>query len=460
MQIPPKILLVIFCTVNLSSIAQLKAVYSFKKDDTILRKSYYEQSLKKETALLNSLGKEYQSDYKKIYEDRFKEVSSLWQSTRTITAPDVNEYLQLLLKKIITANEYLKGIDARVVFTRDWWPNAYSMGDGTIAINAGLLIYLSNEAELAFILCHELSHYYLNHSGKSIKKYIETLHSDEFQKELKRLSKEQYRVNQQLEKLAKSMVFDSRLHSRNNEAEADLQAFNFMKKTGYDCNAIITSLQLLDKVDDSSLYKPLELEQIFNFNEYPFKKKWIQKESAIFSQLDENDSPLSQKEKDSLKTHPDCSKRILGLIDSVQGIKSIGKKFLVDENFFNELKKDFFIEMAEQCYRVDNLSRNLYYCLLLLQENENIPVAVYSVARCLNQLYENQKKHKLGLMIDSENKTYSSDYNLLLRMLSRLRLDEITSLNYHFCKQYYEQVKGYAGFRDEIKKIQEQKTSN
>jgi len=125
--------------------------------------------------------------------------------------------------------------------------------------------------------------------------------------------------------------------------------------------------------------------------------------------------------------------------------------------FFNRLKKDFFIEMTEQCYHVNNLCRNLYYSLLLLQGKENIPEAVYSVARCLNQVYENQKKHRLGLTIDSENKNYSGDYNLLLRMLSRLRLDEITAINYHFCKQYYEQVKGYPGFREEIKKIQEQK---
>src|SRR4030095_11893765 len=406
-------------------------IYTFQKDDTLLKNNYYEQSIQKKNSFLASVSKENDADYKKIYEEQYEEIEDLLKTGRSVTSPEAHGYLQSVLKKVVSANNELGGLEVRVVFSRDWWPNAYSIGDGTISINAGLMIYLDNEAELAFVLCHELSHYYLNHSGKSIKKYVETLHSEEFQSELKRLSKEEYRVNEQLEKLAKSLVFDSRLHSRNNEIEADLQAFNFLKKTGYDCREIITTLEILDRVDDSSLYQPLIPEQVFNFEGYPFKKKWIQKESAIFGQLQETDTPVSQREKDSLKTHPDCSKRILALMDSVQRIKSVGKKFQVDDNIFNKLKENFFIEMTEQCYRADNLSRNLYFSLLMLQANQHVPVAVYPVGRCLNKIYESQKKHKLGLMIDTESKNYSTDYNLLLRMLGRLRLDEITDINYH-----------------------------
>jgi Zn-dependent protease with chaperone function len=442
------------CFIYFPGLAQLQPVYSFQKDDTVLKKSYFEQSIRKKDLLLASLNTQYAKDYKEIYDDQFKEIGSLLQSTRSVTAPKAHNYLQSILQKIITANPELKETDVRVIFSRDWWPNAYSLGEGTITINAGLMIFLDNEAQLVFVLCHELAHYYLQHTPKAIKKYVETIHSESFKNEIKRLSKEEYRVNQQLGVLIKSLAFDSRQHSRSNEAEADLQAFNFMKKTGYDCSAIKTGLELLDKIDDSSLYKHLDAEQVFNFSEYPFKKKWIQKESAIFSQLDENDSPLSLAEKDSLKTHPDCSKRILLLTDSLEKVGSAGKKFLVDEKIFNELKKDFVVEIIEQCYRNDNLSRNLYYSLLLLQGNENVPMAVYSVTRCLNDIYENQKNHKLGLMIDLENKVYPGDYNLLLRMLSRLRLEEIATLNYYFCKQYYEQMKDYSGFIEEMKRIQ------
>lgn len=441
---------ILICLISLQTFAQ--QAYFFQKDDSILKKNYFDQSLKKKASLLSSVDKKYAKDYKEIYETQFKEIGNLLQSSRAVTAPGAHSYLQSILQKIIVANPELKGIDARVIFSRDWWPNAYCMTDGTIAINAGLLIYLTNEAELAFVLCHELSHWWLDHMGKAIKKYVETINSNEFEQELKRLSKEQYRVNEQLEKFAKKIVFDSRQHNRNNEAEADMQAFNFLKRTGYDCDAIKTSLLLLDKIDDTLILKRLEVEQVLNFNEYPFKKKWIEKESSIFSQLDENDGPLSRKEKDSLKTHPDCSKRIALLSDSLAKAPA-GKKFLIDENVFNKLKKDFLFEITEQCYKGDNLSRNLYYSLLLLQANENIPLAAYSVARCLNLIYEKQKDHKLGLVIETESRSYAADYNQLLRMLSRLRLEEIADLNYFFCRKYTEQLKNYPGFEIEMNKV-------
>ena len=441
-----------FIAASFTTAAQLQPVFNFLQDDTVLKKNYFEKAVQQKTAAINSLAKEHKDDYKRIYESRFKEIEELLTSSRSLTATEAHNYLQSIVQKIITANPELKGLELRVIFSRDCWPNAYSMGEGTIAVNAGLLVFMANEAELVFVLCHELSHYYLDHSGKAIKKYVETVNSEDLQKELKRLSKEEFRVNQQLGKITQSLVFDSRSHSRNNEAEADRQAFRFMKNTGYDCNAIISTLQLLDEVDDSSLFKPLNIEQAFSFNEYPFKKKWIQKESAIFSQLGEENSLLSKNEKDSLKTHPDCSKRISLLQDSIKAIGNSGKLFQVNESLFKQLRKDFIAEITERCYNGKNLSRNLYYSILLLQAGENTPMAIYSISRCLNEIYEKQQQHKLGFTIDTENKRFPEDYNLLLRLLSKIRLDEIASINYYFCQQYQELMKNYTGFAEEMSK--------
>jgi hypothetical protein len=446
-------LVFIISIINLTSFAQLQAGYVFQKDDTVLKKQYFEQSKRQKELLIASVSSQDSKYYKEAYEDQFKQIGNLLQSSRAVTAPEANGYLQSVLQKIIDANSELKGKELRVIFSRDWWPNAYSMGDGTIAVNAGLMVFLENEAELVFIICHELSHYYLQHTQKAIKKFVEAVNSPALKEELKKLSKQEYKVNQRLEELMKTLVFDSRQHSRSSEAEADMQAFRFMKKTGYDCNAIESSLRLLDKIDDTAFYRPLNLERVLNFSDYPFKKRWTQKESVIFGQLNEDDGPLTPQEKDSLKTHPDCSTRILLLSDSIKKTPA-GKNFLADEKAFNKLKKDFFPEIVEECYKEENLSRNLYYCLQMLQANENISLAIYSVARCLNELYENQKNHMVGLTIDLENKAYPDDYNLLLRMLSRMRLDEIASLNYYFCKLYFEQMKDYPNFRDELKKLQ------
>ncbi len=372
------------------------------------------------------------------------------KSSRSVTEKETHEYLQSIAQKIIAANPELNKLELRVVFTRDWWPNAASMGDGTIAFNAGLLIYLHDEAEMAFVLSHELAHYYLDHSNTAIKKYVETINSETFKAEIKKLSKEEFMVNEKMEKLAKTMIFDSRRHSRDKEAEADRYAYRFLKNTGYDCNAIKTCLELLDKVDDSLFHPSLDLTTVLNFSGYPFKKKWIQKESAIFSQLSKDDSPLTQKEKDSLKTHPDCSNRILLLQDSLKATAG-GKRFIVNEELFRRLQKEFPVEIMEQNYRQGRLDRNLYYSLLSLQQQPT-PVAIYSVARCLNRIYDEQKRHALGTKVGKEDRTMPEDYKLMLRMLDRLRLDEIAALNINFCKKYHDQMTSYSGFAEEMRK--------
>jgi len=458
MSITRKVITFFFCLVISSAvISQLRPVYNFQKDDSILKKTYYEQALQDKNKLISSLSSEYKKDYQEIYEARFSEVSKLLQSTRTVTDREVHNYLQSILKKIKEANPALSAKQIRLLFSRDWWPNAFSMGEGTLIVNAGLMVFLDNEAELVFVICHELAHFYLDHSNKSIKKNVETYNSVAFQNELKRLSKQEYGAGQQVDELIKKFEFGNRRHSRENETEADRYAFIFMKNTGFDCNGIKTCLQLLDKVDDSLLYQPIDPEVTFNFSSYPFKKKWIQKESAIFSQMSNDDSPLTKKERDSLRTHPDCADRILHLEDSILRSRQ-GEKFIINKTLFEQLKKDFFVEIAEQQFKSNNLSRNLYYSLQMLQSGENTSYAMFAIARGLNIIYENQKNHKLGLITDKETRGYPADYNILLRMLDRLRLEEIANINYNFCMGHKAEMSVYAGFNDEFNKAVKQKS--
>ena len=268
----------ILCLLSVLSIsAHSQGSYSFWKDDTLLRRRFLDESRQKKQALINSASGQYAKDYKEVYGLEFEGIEDMWKGTGVVTAPEVNKYLQAIVKKIVAANPELRNTDARIVFTRDDLPNAASMGDGSIAINGGLLIFLNNEAELAFIICHEMSHYYLDHTNKSIKKLVELYNSDEFKKEVKRISKQEYGAGKELNELVKKMMFGTRRHTRENEAEADRQAFHFLKNTGYDMNGIISCLQVLDEIDDSLIHKPFVPEATFNFDEYPFKRKWIQK---------------------------------------------------------------------------------------------------------------------------------------------------------------------------------------
>jgi hypothetical protein len=441
----------------LAGFSQLQPVYSFWQDDSLIKKQYYDQAKKHKEGLIASLDKEYKKDYKDIYENRFEEVADLLKSSRTITQPEIHQYLQSLVKKIIDANAELKKLELRIIFSRDWWPNAYSMGEGTIAFNAGLFVYLNNEAEVVFILCHELAHLYLDHSKKRIDKRVQLGNSDSLKRELKKLSKQEYRIGEQMDKLFKTLVFDIRRHSREGEEEADREGIKFFTNTGYTGNGFISAMKVLDQIDDTSLFSKLDLSKVLSFPGYTFRERWIKKESAIFGALNPEDaSGLSPKEKDSLKTHPDCTRRIALLADRANSID--GKEFLVNEPLFNRLKQEFIPEMMEEIYKGGNVSFNLYLALQMLQDEKFKPLAIYSIARDLNRIYKSQKQHELGLIVDSENRRYDEEYNQLLLMLSRVRLNEIADLNLHFCTFYLEQMKGYEGFEEQFKQATQHKT--
>ncbi len=381
--------------------------YLLQRDDTVLRKNYLVETTAREKLALSNVDKRYSADYKKIYDEEYGLAEDFWSGTRAITDPGVNNYLQAVVQKIISSNPELKSGNVRVVFSRDWWPNAYCMADGSIAINAGLYIFLKNEAELAFVISHELAHDYLRHNEKAIRSYVEKINDSQYQKELRHISRQGYSVNKQLDALLKTMVFDSRRHGRSNEEEADEYALRFMENTGYDCNAIKTCLQTLDNIDDTTYFsKPPVIETELNFPGYPFKQSWVSNQSSIFSLMREDDSPASQLEKDSLKTHPDCEKRIL-LFESRW--KDDGKKrssFLVNEDKFNELKQQLYYEIMEECYREDELSKNLYYALALLENEPENQFAIYSVVRCFNRLWYLQRNHQLKQAIEKEDKSF------------------------------------------------------
>ena len=438
---------------SISTLAQNKLVYSFPADNVKLRNDLFNAAQEKNNTLIASLEKENRDEYKEVFSDRFKMICSLMTSQRVVTEAVAYNYLQSIYSKIVDGNPELKNLPVRIFFTRDWWPNASSLGEGTIVFNAGLFVRLKNEAELAYVLCHELAHLYLDHSNQSIRKNVSTLNSEEFKREIKRLKRKEYGVNAEMEKLLKKFAFNSRQHSREHETEADLQAMKFLRSTRFSMSGAISCLQMLDTVDDSAFYGKLDITRLLSFKEYPFKEKWIQNESSIFGQMKEDASGLSQKEKDSLRTHPDCNKRIAAIRPLISGQKG-NEQFLVDSAYFFQLQKRFSLEIIEQLYREENFTLYLYYALGLLQSKQERPYAVYSIARALNSLYYAQLNHRIGLVTDKESRTQSSDYNLICRMVDRLRLHELAEFNYHVCKNFQSEMTDFTEFQKEFHQSQ------
>lgn len=89
-------------------------------------------------------------------------IDQILQSGRVLFNDAVSDYLSDVLDVILKSDPDLRA-KIRVYAVRSSVVNSFTTDDGIILVNIGLLAQLENEAQLAFILCHEISHYTENH---------------------------------------------------------------------------------------------------------------------------------------------------------------------------------------------------------------------------------------------------------------------------------------------------------
>lgn len=129
--------------------------------------------------------------------------------------------------------------------------NAFAAADGSVRVFAGLMDIMDDN-ELLAVIGHEIGHV-VNHDTRdklraAYKKEALMDAVSSQSKTFKAMSKTE------LGKLGNAML-DSK-HSRKQESEADEFAYDFMKKNGYDVNAVESSFRVLQKISegaDSSL---------------------------------------------------------------------------------------------------------------------------------------------------------------------------------------------------------------
>lgn len=134
--------------------------------------------------------------------------------------------------------------------TRSDAPNAFTLSDGSIFINIGLLELLENDSQLAYILCHEMVHYTRQHS---LLQY-------------KRSKNKNARVIS--DGNADTRFLRELRYSRANELEADSLGFEMYVKAGYEPYQALMSLNLLRVADDIYFKDSLNLNQIFSTDSF------------------------------------------------------------------------------------------------------------------------------------------------------------------------------------------------
>jgi hypothetical protein len=401
----------------------------FKKDSAYKQSVFklIEDRYKADIELINGGNKKY---FKEIYKERFDYIKTNFDQNAIITDPSAVSYINEFAQKILVANPDLQKLNPHILFYRAWWPNASSMGEGTVFVNIGIVYKLKNESQLAFVICHELAHLYLNHSNNAIDRYINTVYSDEFQKELKKISKQEYEKNKRLEEVAKKIAFKSTRHSREHEAEADSMALEFMKNTVFDIREAKAALAMLDTIDNDKFNIEPPLLKYFNNVSYPFQKNWLKKDDLFFGGIKETE--IDKKLKDSLKTHPDIKQRVINVTPVADRYFKEGSILNANESEFKAWQKKFDYETVAFAYETDNISLALYYALQTIENYPGDPWLLSIIGNSLNKMYTAQKKHELNTITALPSPYREKKYDHFLQFIQNLSLSDIAAISYYF----------------------------
>lgn len=245
------------------------------------------------------------------------------QATQYLT--DLKDYL---LKDYPKVAEHIK-----IYMTFNPALNAFATINKNIYFNVGLLARVKNEAQLAFIMCHEIMHIIENHSVeqyRKMKKHVESVGSSDVA-----------RKANQLELVKHTM-------SQKHEFEADKYGLHLFLTAGYDARYAYEALELLKNADDELEQKKISKDNM-RLSEEKFealleaiRNKELGKDVLLDNDKDEKKKAEIDDEVESMSTHPDIEDR---LIEIEKIIKENEKKHqgkaeaIVNDRTFKRLKE-------------------------------------------------------------------------------------------------------------------------
>ncbi len=237
--------------------------------------------------------------------DNFLSLDSL---SLIMDSDTITTYLRKITENIQAKNPLLAGRNFKLFTYRTTIPNASSRGENILFINLDIIYKLNSEPELAFIICHEISHDVLNHVIDGLKKRSELFYDPAMQKKIKQIDKMEFNRLAESRSLIAKFLSKYTEHSRENETQADSLGLLFFYNAGYSPADAVTAMGQLDSIDKPVYSKKIDFKKYFNSAKFTFKDEWLKPDNGT-ADLGGNLDSL-EKTPDSLKTHPDCALRV------------------------------------------------------------------------------------------------------------------------------------------------------
>ncbi len=330
-------------------------------------------------------------------------IDDLLKSGRVMFNDPVTAYVNDIADILLKDEPRLKK-ELRFYAVRTPSVNAFATNQGVILINMGLIAQLENEAQLAFILAHEISHFKEKHA---LEFFLEA-------KQIERANNRGYFRNKDFDgTLAKNQF------SKDQESEADELGLEIYLKSNYDLESVQGAFDVLQ-----FSYLP--------FDNIPFNKSYFEDEYLVFKksyQLDSlNAITVDASDDDSESTHPSLPKRRTAAEKIIGSTSNDGRKnFIVSESRFKELQLKARYEILDYHLRGYEFYEAMYSAYMLQKKYPDdvylkkvIAKSLYGMTKFVNarrwtdvKIKAKNVEGEFGSLVHFINKTSKLEINVL-----------------------------------------------
>lgn len=256
-------------------------------------------------------------------------VDEILHSGMVIFGDPVTNYIEKVADKLLQNERQLRG-ELRFYTIKSNIANAFSTDQGIIFVTTGLISQLKCEAQLAYILSHEISHY--------TQKHVLETYDLATSRDIKN--------DDRIHKLSQ--------HSKENELEADRLGIKRYFEAGYAKEAMVSTFDVL-------MYSYLPFDELLFPKTYFNTDRFYVPESLFPSKKYEIRNEENYDDSDG--THPNIMKRKDAALNDLNNFSNWGNDTFT-------LKKELFLEIRDIC-RFENIRCNTL--------NANYGVGLYEI---------------------------------------------------------------------------------
>lgn len=286
------------------------------------------------------------------------EIENLLQSGKVLYGDPVTVYCNRVLDILLKEKPELRA-KVRLYTLRSNQVNAFSTQQGILCITTGLIARLHTEAELAFVLSHEVAHFEKNHV-LHIYSYNQQLFERQSKKKTSHIS----------DNILKSLQY-----SRNSENEADDIGFRRFIDAGYNPDAALSVFDILIDAQKVAYDEKIDFKG--------FEDDAFHLDTAVTNHLPEPHY-YYQLLDDTLSTHPNSKERRKNTRRTIGSLVYPYSQidFQLEEDKFREIVRRSKMELLFNCMLERDYVRGLQISQALMNDSD-IPAAFLNELRSM-----------------------------------------------------------------------------